>query len=317
MTNDQNKTEKVFSPFDPNLEAVLTASISSALIIKIYKKFGVDVSHYFKGVDTVGIYECPLTKYRFYYPDSIIGGAKFYEALQGIESDYYPGEKSEFDIAIEKLEPGERVLEVGCGDGKFLERMKAKGIDCIGLEFNDLAMEKCLAKGLDVRKESIEDFAAKNPEKFDAVVLFQVLEHVFDVKPFIANLLACLKKGGKLLIAVPDNSPYHKNFRIYLTLNLPPHHMGLWNAESFKNLEKVFDVSLVSTEYDDDYSSIANYVYFAGNYILTKYEKIYNNVLLRNLFIVLLIPYTLPKVLKMKFKSELRPHSIIALFRKN
>lgn len=317
MTNDLVQSNSVMSPFDNNLQARLTAAISSELIIKIYRKLGINVERFFTGVESVGIYECPLTHYRFYYPPSIMGDAVFYEDLQGLKSDYYPDGKSEFDIAINKLEVGTKVLEVGCGDGKFLERMKAKGFDCVGLEFNDLAIEKCLAKGLDVKRESIEDFAAMNPEKFDAVVLFQVLEHVFEAKPFIQNLLLCLRKGGKLMIAVPDNSPYHKNFRIHANLNLPPHHMGLWNAESFKNLEKVFDVSLVSTEYDDDYSSIPNYVYFAGNYLLTKFNTIYNNDLLRNIAIVLLIPYTLPKVLWMKFKSELRPHSIIVEFRKS
>ncbi|MEQ1644661.1 MAG: class I SAM-dependent methyltransferase, partial [Pyrinomonadaceae bacterium] len=190
-------------------------------------------------------------------------------------------------------------------------------IDGVGLEFNDRAVEECQAIGLNVQKLSIENFAAKNPEKFDAVVLFQVLEHVCDVSAFISNLLACLKKGGKLIFAVPDNSPFYKNFRIHLTMNLPPHHMGLWNAESFKSLEKVFPISLTSVEYDDDYSSIPKYVYFYGDLLVTRYAAVYNNFLLRNLLIVLLVPYTLPVVLKMRLRSELRPHSIIATFAKN
>jgi 2-polyprenyl-3-methyl-5-hydroxy-6-metoxy-1,4-benzoquinol methylase len=311
------ENEKVFSPFATDLEAILKNRISSKLIIKIYGKYGINVERFFSNVENVGIYECPLTKYRFYYPPSVIGDDIFYEELQAMENGYYIEERSEYEIALNKLEKGDKVLEVGCGDGRFLEKLKQKNIEAVGLEFNNSAVKKCRSKGLNVQKESIETFALRNPGKFDAVVLFQVLEHIYDVSTFIQGLLACLKKEGQLIIGVPDNSPYHKNFRIHLTLNLPPHHMGLWNAESFKNLEKVFDVSLISTEYDDTYSSFPSYVYFFGDLLLTRYETIYNNDLLRNLFIVLLTPYTLPVALKMKFASELKPHSIIATFTKN
>lgn len=309
--------EKVMSPFDPNVEAELQEVIRTKLIVKIYRKFGLNVERFFQGVENVGIYECPLTKYRFYYPDSIIGDDSFYEDLQKLRPDYYREERGEFGIALDRLNEGERVLEIGCGDGVFLEKLRQKNIEAVGLEFNDMALKKALAKGLDVKKEPIEVFAAENREKFDAVVLFQVLEHVYDVVPFINALLSCLKKGGKLIVSVPDNSPYHKNYRIHLTLNLPPHHMGLWNAESFKNLEKVFGVSLISTEYDDDYSSFPKYVYFLGDFLLKDFHTIYDSGLLRNLFIFLLLPYTIPSILKMKMESRLRPHSIIAVFTKN
>ena len=316
MSKEAMANEMVFSPFDPDLEAILKDRINSKLIIATYKKFGVNVERFFQRVEQVGIYECPLTKYRFYYPHSVIGDDTFYEDLQNREHGYYFQDRNEYDIALNKLVTGEKVLEVGCGDGVFLEKLRDKNIDGMGLEFNELAVGKCLAKGLNVEKESIETFASQNPEKFDSVVLFQVLEHISDVSLFIDGLLSCLKKGGKLIIAVPDNSPYHKNFRIHLTFNLPPHHMGLWNAESFKNLEKVFNVGLISIDYDDDYSSFPKYVYFLGDLLLTKVEAIYNNNFFRNLFIVLLLPYTVPVVLRMKFESKLRPHSIIATFTK-
>jgi len=314
VSKESIEIEKVPSPFDVDLGAVLKNTISSKLIISEYKKLGLNVERFFEGVKSVGIYECPLTKYRFYHPKPIIGDDVFYEDLQKMQDGYYVEKRSEYDIVLNKLEQGEKVLEVGCGDGVFLEKLRDKNIEAIGLEFNGLAVEKCLAKGLKVLKEPIENFASENLERFDTVVLFQVLEHIYDVKSFIQSLLSCLKKGGKLIFAVPDNSPYYQNFRMHLTLNLPPHHMGLWNAESFKNLEKVFDVSLVSIDYDDDYGSFPKYVYFMGDLLLTRFETIYNRAFLRNLFIVLLTPYTSIVTLKMKFESKLRPHSIVATF---
>lgn len=312
-----NEPERVFSPFQPDLEATLTRTIDSELIIGRYKDFGVDVCRFLDGVEHVGIYECPLTKYRFYHPPSLAGDAAFYEELQRTRETYYPEGKLEFDIALAKLSKGERVLEVGCGSGLFLEMLGAKGIAGVGLEFNDLAIEKCLAKELDVRKESIADHAHTNASQYDAVVSFQVLEHITDVADFIRDQLTCLKPGGKLIFAVPDNSPYHKNFRIYLTFNLPPHHMGLWNAESFANLEKLFPITLGSVEYDDDYSSFPNYVYHCGDLFLTRFPRLYNSRILRNALIVGMLPFTIPVVLSKKLKGQLRPHSIIVTFTKN
>ncbi len=317
MPSEVLTKEKVVSPFYERVEAVCKKGISSRLIINEYGKLGLNVERFFLGIDRVKIYECPLTKYRFYYPASIAGDDIFYEDLQELESGYYIEERDEYRIVLDKLTEGEKVLEVGCGDGYFLEKLRDRGLDGEGLEFNGKAVEKCRSKGLNVDRVPIDAFAAQNLEKFDVVVLFQVLEHIYDVSPFIQHLLTCLKRGGKLIFAVPDNSPYYKNFRIHLTFNLPPHHMGLWNAESLRNLEKVFDMSLVSTEYDDDYSSIPNYVYFLGDLLLTKFRSVYNNKLLRNLLIVLLIPYTLPVVLKLKFESKLRPHTIVATFQKH
>lgn len=312
-----NEPARVFSPFQPELEATLKNTIYSSLIIGRYKDFGVDVGRYFDGIEQVGIYECPLTKYRFYHPPSLAGDAAFYEELQRTRDTYYPEGKLEFEIALGKLSKEDRVLEVGCGSGLFLEMLRDKGIEGVGLEYNDLAIEKCQAKELDVRKESIADFSRSNASQFDAVVSFQVLEHITDVADFINDLLTCLKPGGKLIFAVPDNSPYHKNFRVYLTFNLPPHHMGLWNAESFKNLEKLFSIKLESVEYDDDYSSFPNYVYHCGDLFLTRFPRVYNSRILRNLLIVGLLPFTIPVVLIKKLKKDLRPHSIIVTFTKN
>ena len=310
------KSNRVVSPFDANVDAVFRQQISSGIVKAAYQRIGLDVDRFFRDIDDIDIYECPLTKYRFYYPYSLRGDDSFYEDLQRVQSKYYLSDKLEYDLALEKLGDCFAVLEIGCGDGKFLQKLKDAGINGFGLEFNDLAVQKCLSEGLQVKKESIESFAESNREKFDAVVLFQVLEHISDISPFIEAALSCVRKGGKLIFAVPDNSPYYKNFRIYLTLNLPPHHMGLWNAESFKNLEKMFDVTLESIQYDDDYSSFPNYVYFLGDLLVSPFGAAYGNFLLRNLLIVLLLPYTIPIVAKMKLRAELRPHSIIAAFTK-
>ena len=50
-----------------------------------------------------------------------------------------------------------------------------------------------------------------------------------------------------MIIAVPNNNPYLFEWDDYHTLNLPPHHAGLWNKEVFKNLENIFSIKNISS----------------------------------------------------------------------
>lgn len=45
-----------------------------------------------------------------------------------------------------------------------------------------------------------------------------------------------------MIIAVPNNNPYLFEWDDYHTLNLPPHHAGLWNKAVFKKLERIFAI---------------------------------------------------------------------------
>lgn len=86
------------------------------------------------------------------------------------------------------------------------------------------------------------------------VCSFQVLEHIADVKSFIESSLKALKKGGRLVVAVPNNDVLffkYRNLRFQnnhylktLLLNLPPHHMGLWNPRSIVNLASIYNLKL-------------------------------------------------------------------------
>ncbi len=90
----------------------------------------------------------------------------------------------------------------------------------------------------------IQDKAKEVLGEFDVVCAFQVLEHIAEVKSFLDASLKILKVGGNLMIAVPYNNPYLFKNDIFNTLNMPPHHMGLWNQTAFKNLSRIFPIKL-------------------------------------------------------------------------
>jgi 2-polyprenyl-3-methyl-5-hydroxy-6-metoxy-1,4-benzoquinol methylase len=236
---------QIVSPVTHSNNVELIIEIPSSTIIQQYEtEYKIDVKRFFVNIENVSIYKCLDSGYRFYFPESIIGDARLYEDLQKVSDVYYMKWKWEFEIAQKFVKTNDALLDIGCGSGNFLVSQKNKTSNLFGLEFNDLAIKKCKENGLNIFKEYIEEHANSNSEKYDVVTSFQVLEHVFDIKSFIENNLKVLKTGGKLVIGVPHSNPYLYKKDMMHTLNLPPHHMGLWDEKAFQSLPQFFNMKL-------------------------------------------------------------------------
>lgn len=241
----------MLSPVTGKSTAILLEKLDSRQIIELYRKnLNTDVSRFFENLSSVDVMQCPDTGYRFFAPFSIAGDGRFYEDLQNGYDNYYRDWKWENQFATGFLQKDMHVLDIGCGKGAFLTKIKNSVASSIGLEFNDKAIEKARKEGLEVRKEMIETHAAGNPEKYDAVCFFQVLEHICEVKQFLDAALMTLKPGGLLIIGVPNSDPWLLRQDKFHTLNLPPHHAGLWNREVFHKLEKFYPIQLEKIGYE-------------------------------------------------------------------
>lgn len=251
--------ENLDNPITRSSSVTLKRKICVKDVIKLYNtQCKIDVSSFFENIKFVSLYECDNTGYRFFFPFKTSGDASFYEALQmSFEikgQEYYRKNCYDHEFTITKLGKAQRLLEIGCGKGHFLQRIKEKGIETFGLELNDNAVKYCKLNGLNVTNDSIEDFSNFQKENFDIVCAFQVLEHVFYVGEFIRQMVTCLKVGGRLFISVPNNEPYFANFNLYETLNLPPHHCGLWNIQSLEKALELFNLKLVDSAFDESKS---------------------------------------------------------------
>ena len=236
----------VISPVDCTMNAVFIENISVSDISKIYLDyFGIRVIDYFKNLEYISIYQCPSTSYRFYYPLNLGGDGFFYSQLQKYAWYYMPW-KWEHEQALKYIKPGMKVLEVGCGFGGFINEVgnRIANIDIIGLELNKDVIEKASSEGLTILPEMIEQHASKYPDTYDIVCSFQVLEHISELNSFIDSNLKAVKIGGYLIIAVPNNDSFIKYDRERDALNMPPHHMGLWNPKSLKELANFFPMMI-------------------------------------------------------------------------
>jgi len=250
---------KVISPLTRTQSVTLEEELDSKRIVAQYKaEYALDASAYFENIDRVALYRCNETGYRFFYPPTLAGDSELYQHLQNLPW-YYASWRWEYDVADKHVTEKDYVLDVGCGFGKFLQKLLDRNVRCAGLEFSPRAVETAASNGLQVYPETIKDHARNNPGRYSVVCAFQVLEHIEAAGDFIADCLKAIKPYGKLIIGVPNNNPFLFKHDKYHTLNLPPHHMGLWDKKSLKNLPKVFplQVRLVRIEplFDWNYGS--------------------------------------------------------------
>lgn len=259
----------VYSPLTGK-PATLVDQIPVHLVVDAYKKLvNLNVASYFKQAITLSVYRCDKTGYRFYEP-AIMGDSDFYKHIGRTLGGYYPDWKWENDFAIQYVGSASAVLDIGCGNGGFLQTLQQRsGCAVTGLEFSEEAIMICQQKGLAVFDQPIEAFAREHAGCFDMVCAFQVVEHIAQPKPFIEAALKALKPGGKLIVGVPNNDPYLFEHGKYEPLNMPPHHCGLWNVDSLRELAHLFAMSVVDIQQEKAKSMLDLVIY---PYLHTKHR---------------------------------------------
>lgn len=106
---------------------------------------------------------------------------------------------------VEKRAPLGRLLDVGSGDGAFVHHMASHGWDATGLDFSPAASELATRRGLRGRylMGSLADHDLPL-RSFDAVTMWQVLEHIGEPVATLGAVHALLKPGGLLVASVPN-----------------------------------------------------------------------------------------------------------------
>ena len=201
-------------------------------------------------LDPMPIEEEICKAYRTYYTHQKISNSQqgkrprrfFRDSLHGAyslllrASPIYWERKRLSCMYLDKMSEG-RLLEVGCGSGQRLARMRALGWKVEGQEVDPKAaaiartvygLKVCLGK---IEKAAIADDA------FDAIIMNHVIEHVYDPIAFLAACYRMLKPGGKLVAVTPNiESRAHGRFGSCWRGLEPPRHLHLFSVTTIRRV---------------------------------------------------------------------------------
>jgi 2-polyprenyl-3-methyl-5-hydroxy-6-metoxy-1,4-benzoquinol methylase len=180
-------------------------------------------------------YECPNCDVHWWDPLKII--PEFYESeIFENYAEFHEGVKTEIDkhhkpfFEYFPFNVKGKLLDVGCGDGKFLKYAKEQGFEVWGIDFDKKSVESVRKNlGIDtVFTMSFEEFykyANEKNLKFDVITFFEVLEHQDKPREFLEMVKGLLKEGGCIAGTVPNRERLFAEIDWkYCHGDYPPHH---------------------------------------------------------------------------------------------
>jgi len=130
---------------------------------------------------------------------------------------------------------GGRLLDVGCGDGSYMKRMRDLGWRVQGIDPDRRAVEVARMRfALEVEEAPFEEH--RFPENsFDAVVAGHVIEHVRDPLAFFRECRRILRPGGRLVVLTPNYLGLQRRWlgRLWIGLDCP-RHLYLFSRRSLR-----------------------------------------------------------------------------------
>ncbi len=150
-----------------------------------------------------------------------------------------PWRRRRAQVFTDVLADGDRVLDLGVGDGALLLYiLERKRITAVGLDVSPKAVEYCRAHGLDVRLADINRPISETLDApFDYIILSEIIEHLPDPESLLNSLRPFVRKG--ILVSIP-NTGYHQH-RLRLLMGrfplqwvvTPGEHLRFWTRADF------------------------------------------------------------------------------------
>jgi ubiquinone/menaquinone biosynthesis C-methylase UbiE len=108
---------------------------------------------------------------------------------------------------LERVEPGQRVLDLGCGEGDFAAALAEAGLEVTAADVAERALARARARHGGLHCELVPPHGPFPwPDgAFDVVWASEVIEHVADTARWLSEVRRVLASGGRLLLTTPDH----------------------------------------------------------------------------------------------------------------
>jgi methionine biosynthesis protein MetW len=111
--------------------------------------------------------------------------------------------RSDYAIIGDIVEPGTKVLDLGCGEGELLEWLaQNKSVEARGVEISGTKVQRAIARGVSVYQGDIDQGLADYPDHaFDYVILSQTLQETHRPRKVLGEML---RVGRRAIVAFPN-----------------------------------------------------------------------------------------------------------------
>ncbi len=133
-------------------------------------------------------------------------------------------------------EGADRLCDVGCADGQFLDLARDRGWQCAGIELNPPAAARAAGRGFDIIEGDFTQIEDLSWSAFDIVTCWDCLEHSPEPRAFADRLVRLTKPGGMLLVTTLNLGCLA--FRVFGTRwsMVHPDHFTYWSSQSLERL---------------------------------------------------------------------------------
>lgn len=168
---------------------------------------------------------------------------------------------------VAKYTKNKSLLDIGSGSGRFLHHAKTKGWRVNGIE-PDEGARKLSFENLGVEAKAPSELTNIPAKSFDAITMWHVLEHVYNLNEYIDTIKNVLTDEGTLFVAVPNCSSYDaKKYGKYWAAYDLPIHLYHFTPKDIKALFEKHNMKLIKVKpmvFDAYYISLESEKYKAG-----------------------------------------------------
>jgi 2-polyprenyl-3-methyl-5-hydroxy-6-metoxy-1,4-benzoquinol methylase len=178
-------------------------------------------------------------------PLAELGDESFYESYWGrrldLEPDIVTTAPARARIVSEFVEPGWSVLDLGCGDGSFLQclREQVPGIEVRGADVSETALERARGRDIEAVQLDLTDPDVEIPGPADVVTALEVIEHLPDAERAARKAAAAARRY--LIVSVPNLGFVESRLRLLMgrgpLTNVVHHvreHLRQWTVHDFR-----------------------------------------------------------------------------------
>ncbi len=126
----------------------------------------------------------------------------------------------DYEIIADIIEPGARVLDLGCGDGELLSLLKQKK-SCrgTGIEIDQEQVVRCMERGVSVSQGNLDsDMDVYEDKRFDYVILNESLQQVINIEKVLSD---SLRVGKKVIVGIPNFCHIRARFQLFFMGQVP------------------------------------------------------------------------------------------------